>query len=217
MRNRSRVSAVAVLAVLLAGVSPAGANADPGATNEQALAVAEGVFSSFDPQAAASELSAFEVDLLMQGMTLAAETVAVTVSPVSEVVAREAFIAGGQHAAAAASYDACFSREAAGAGKNLLGGVLYDYYTTLYYCSKGGKIATAKWTRQTGQVRFPGWYYDGKVTDQIDFSARNIGGFTQFKFHAGPVSQLPIQNAYPCLRTRVNSSGGVSTSSSCSV
>lgn len=215
MIRRSRLVAVAALTVVLAAAAPATANAAPPSPGERARAVANAVFNASDPAAAAKKLNKTDRDLLAQGLTLDRETVTVTVEPIDVGVARDAFLAGGQFAAAAASYDACFSRSASGAGKNVFGGVLYDYYTTLYYCAKDGKIAMAKWTRQTGQVRFIGWFYDGKISDQIDYTARTIGGYSQFKFHSGPISQLPIQNAYPCLQTRVDSSGVAMSSSAC--
>lgn len=69
--------------------------------------------------------------------------------------------------------------------------------------------------RRDGQATFPGWFYIGKVADGITWTASSIGAFQQFHFSARPVKELPVQHGYPCLKTKVSSSGTTTVSGGC--
>ncbi|MGW8567589.1 hypothetical protein [Isoptericola sp. NPDC055881] len=198
---------------------PATVGTDSNLTKGDAKAarrIAEDVFAARDPEAAYDALDADEQALFVDANTLAVvEETSDAPVEIPESEAKASFELAGYAVQAATKYDVCYSRSAQGAGKNLLGGVLYRYYTTIKYCAKGGVIKKATWSNRTGKPTFPGWYYDGRGSSQFTHTAASVRGYQQFKFRLGPIKGAPIQNRRPCLQTRVNKAGKATTSGSC--
>lgn len=100
--------------------------------------------------------------------------------------------------------------------RSAAGTVLYTYYHVGYWCASGTRVTAARVASAGGETRTPGWQYRGIVDRGAGVVSNQGRSFTQHKFtlRAGGIE---VQSPLQCARVRGAASGGSSSDGTCGI
>jgi hypothetical protein len=202
MRNRSISGAV--LGLLVSVSSYGAANAQPAPESADAADPVAKVIKAPDPKAAFEALDAKEKAAFNER------------TQVAEVTLEDATVEKVEGSEAKAGAQACWKGQAKGYAKAVTGNTLYTFWVSGQWCTSGGRVTSASFTRADGETKTPGWRYDGVKTKGGGVHDGKGRVWAKHRFILG-AGGIDIKTDDQCLRFSGTAKGKLKSENKCDV